>query len=421
MELYWISFFLTTLFLGRIKAEDDEATIKERVLKDYEENMPPILYARNEHDTYTVLSVFRVQGIDEVKGEFVFEGIIHFLWTDERLTWESENIKGIRVASHQIWTPFIRILNKVAKPEITLRPLPIIFQGGVWWGPRGVFRTACIPNLKYFPFDQHVCEVEIVSVSEEGDLLQMNYTELYVTHTTYVRRNFVIKNPLWNVLSVTSSKARMKVDVGIVSDVGVFTFQIQRSMPLIALGILTPSLMSVVLLLVTFWMKQGTVPRTAINTTSLLVSAGNLFTISRIIPVHGTVTPIIVEYVASVLFLSMLSSLQAVNVSLLARYTKQPSIPFLTLMEKLPKWALIMLALVPRTQETVDETFLFSELSEIDQGNMFNIGDQSTENNEMVLTLEYPWEKYILFLDRLLFYVFGIIILLLIISVMFTE
>ncbi|GFR20009.1 acetylcholine receptor subunit delta [Trichonephila clavata] len=341
MELYWISFFLTTLFLGRIKAEDDEATIKERVLKDYEENMPPILYARNEHDTYTVLSVFRVQGIDEVKGEFVFEGIIHFLWTDERLTWESENIKGIRVASHQIWTPFIRILNKVAKPEITLRPLPIIFQGGVWWGPRGVFRTACIPNLKYFPFDQHVCEVEIVSVSEEGDLLQMNYTELYVTHTTYVRRNFVIKNPLWNVLSVTSSKARMKVDV--------------------------------------------------------------------------------VEYVASVLFLSMLSSLQAVNVSLLARYTKQPSIPFLTLMEKLPKWALIMLALVPRTQETVDETFLFSELSEIDQGNMFNIGDQSTENNEMVLTLEYPWEKYILFLDRLLFYVFGIIILLLIISVMFTE
>ncbi|GFW54145.1 DDE_3 domain-containing protein [Trichonephila clavipes] len=47
----------------RIKAEDDEATIKERVLKDYDETMPPILYALKEHDTYTVLSVFRVQGI----------------------------------------------------------------------------------------------------------------------------------------------------------------------------------------------------------------------------------------------------------------------------------------------------------------------------------------------------------------------
>ncbi|GFY60008.1 acetylcholine receptor subunit delta [Trichonephila inaurata madagascariensis] len=403
----------TTLFLGRIKAEDDEATIKERVLKDYDETMPPILYARKEHDTYTVLSVFRVQGIDEVKGEFVFEGIIHFLWTDERLTWESENIKGIRVASYQIWTPFIRILNKVAKPKITLRPPPIIFQGGVWWGPRGVFRTACIPNLKYFPFDEHICEVEIVSVSEEGDLLQMNYSELSVTHTTYVRRNFIIENPLWNVLSVTSSKTRMEVDVGIVSDVGVFTFQIQRSMPLIVLGILTPSLMSVVLLLVTFWMKQGTVPRTAINTTSLLVSAGNLLAISRIIPVHGSVTPIIVEYVTSVLVLSLLSSLQAVNGSLLARYTKQP--PFLTWMGKLPKWAFLMLALVPPTEENVDETYLFSELSEIDQGHT------STENNEMALPLEYPWEKHILFLDRLLFYVFGIVILLLIISVMLTE
>ncbi|PRD25529.1 UNVERIFIED_CONTAM: hypothetical protein NCL1_40654 [Trichonephila clavipes] len=184
-------------------------------------------------------------------------------------------------------------------------------------------------------------------------------------------------------------------------------------MPLIVLGLLTPSLMSAVLLLVTFWMKPGTVPRTAINTTSLLVSAGNLFAISRIIPVHGSVTPLIVEYVTSVLVLSLLSSLQAVNGSLLARYTQQP--PFLTWMEKLPKWAFIMLALVPPTEENVDETYLFSQLSEIDQGHT------STENNEMALTLEYPSEKHILFLDRLLFYVFGIVILLLIISVMLTE
>ncbi|GFW54149.1 acetylcholine receptor subunit delta [Trichonephila clavipes] len=145
------------------------------LLEPYDDNRVPVWRPRGER----LNPAFALQRhtaptagvMDEVKGEFVFEGIIHFLWTDERLTWESENITGIRVASYQIWTPFIRILNKVAKPEITLRPPPIIFQGGVWWGPRGVFRTACIPNLKYFPFDEHICEVEIVSVSEEVIIL----------------------------------------------------------------------------------------------------------------------------------------------------------------------------------------------------------------------------------------------------------
>ncbi|GFT24095.1 acetylcholine receptor subunit delta [Nephila pilipes] len=408
---------------GRVKGEEDEFTIKQRILKDYDTTVPPVLFSKKDHDTYTVLTVFRVQGIEEVKGEFVFEGITHFVWKDERLAWESENIKIIRVSSEQIWTPHIRILNRVAKPEITLNPPPVIFQGGVWWGPRGVFRTACIPNLKYFPFDKHDCEVEIVAVSTEGDLLQANYSAPTVTHSTYVRKDFLMKNNLWKVLSVEPSKTRMEVDVGIMSDVGLFKFQIQRSMPIIALSILTPSLMSVFLLLSTFWMQQGTVTRTAINTTSLLVSAGNLFTISKIIPVNGAVTPIIVEYVTSVLVLSLLSSLQAVTVSLLARYRKQPPVPFLTLIERIPKWALIMLALVPRTEENraIDETFLFSELSEIDQTNVANNSNQTVENDEIDVSFERQWEKRILLLDRILFYVFGIVILLLIFSVIITE
>ncbi|GIY20588.1 acetylcholine receptor subunit delta [Caerostris darwini] len=301
---------------------------------------------------------------------------------------------------------------------MTVKPLPFIIRGGVWWSPRWVFRTTCIPNLKYFPFDKHSCEVIIVSVSEEGDLLQTNYSTT-IQHATYVRTNHLKENNLWSLLSAKSSKTRMEIDEGIMSDVGIFEFEFERTMPMVALAVLTPSLVSVVLLLATFWMGTGNVTRSAVNASSILVSAGNLFTLGEILPVTGAVTPMIVEYIASVLVFSTFSLLQDVLMSLLASCRKQPPISFTTVLEKLPKWALLMLALAPPTSGSLiaNETFSFSELSETNRTESNDTGDDSAT----AIQLKHPWEKHILLMDRLMFYLLGFLILLLILSILITE
>ncbi|CAL1291078.1 unnamed protein product [Larinioides sclopetarius] len=415
MELCSIFFFVyayvtwqLTFILELVKAEENETTIKQRLLKDYDRSMTPVLYAKSEQVSYIAMMVFRTLGLG---------------WDDHRLTWENENVKIIRVSSGEIWMPHLKVLNRVSETELTLDPHPIVFSGFVWWAPRWVFRTACIPNMKYFPFDKHTCEIRIVSVSEEGDLLQMNYSTTDLKHGAYLITYFLMENNLWKLLSAKCESQRMIVDPDVESAVGVFTFVIERTMPLIALAILTPSLVSVLLLLTTFWMEGGNIIRTAVSCTSILVSAGNLFTISRILPVTGAVTPAIVEYVTSVLVLCMLSSLQAIAMSVLTRCRKQPPISYTTILEKFPKWALMMLALVPKPDEdiNVDETFLFSDLSGTDQRNIPQSEDKKQENNTKILKLQYPWEKHILLFDRLLFYLFTIVILLLIMSVIITE
>ncbi|XP_055929613.1 acetylcholine receptor subunit beta-like isoform X1 [Argiope bruennichi] len=430
MELCNICFFVyiyvtwqLAFILGLVSADENETEIRQKVLKDYDRSITPILYARSEHKSYIAMNVFRIQGLDEVKGEFILEGVTHVAWSDDRLIWENGSVKFIRVSSDEIWIPHLKVLNRVSENEMTLDPLPIVFNGGVWWAPRWVFRTACIPNMKYFPFDRHTCEIRIVSVSEEGDLLQMNYSTTDLKHKAYVLTNFLIENNLWKLLSAKSESKRMVVDVDIVSDVGVFILVIERSMPLIALAVLTPSLVSVIILLTTFWMEAGCLIRAGINFTSILVSAGNLFTISRILPVTGAVTPAIVEYVSSVLILCMLSSFQAIAMSFLTRCKKQPPISYTTISEKFPNWALMMLALVPRSEETaiVDETFLFSDLTGRDQRSNLQTEDRKEENDTKIIKLHYPWEKHILLWERLLFYLFIIVILLLIVSVIITE
>ncbi|GIY96604.1 acetylcholine receptor subunit delta [Caerostris extrusa] len=174
----------------------------------------------------------------------------------------------------------------------------------------GCFEPLAFRTSNISPSTNTRAEVIIVSVSEEGDLLQTNYSTT-IQHATYVRTNHLKENNLWSLLSAKSSKTRMEIDDGIMSDVGIFAFEFERTMPMVALAVLTPSLYLL-----------GT------------------FTLGEILPVTGAVTPIIVEYIASVLVLSTFSLLQDVLMSLLASCRKQPPISFTTVLEKFPKWAL---------------------------------------------------------------------------------
>ncbi|CAL1291079.1 unnamed protein product [Larinioides sclopetarius] len=119
MELCSIFFFVyayvtwqLTFILELVKAEENETTIKQRLLKDYDRSMTPVLYAKSEQVSYIAMMVFRTLGLDEVKGEFILEGVTHIGWDDHRLTWENENVKIIRVSSGEIWMPHLKVLNR---------------------------------------------------------------------------------------------------------------------------------------------------------------------------------------------------------------------------------------------------------------------------------------------------------------------
>ncbi|KFM65220.1 Neuronal acetylcholine receptor subunit beta-3, partial [Stegodyphus mimosarum] len=345
---------------------DTAASIRERILKDYDKSLSPVIYSSVRHYTYISIHVFRVRGLDEVKGELILEAPIVLAWTDDRLTWESDTVRSLRIPSDNIWVPSLNILNRIEPNEVTNDPLPRVLPGGVCWHPRYVLRTSCIPNLKYYPFDVQTCDVVILSVSYEGDLLQTNYSMPVLINNAALRTERIVENLHWQIVSADVIQENRKIDYDTESEVGIFRFQIQRSMPLIALGILTPSMVSVVLLLTTFWMKAGNNIRTSISTTSMLVSSWSLFTIGRMLPISGSTTPIIVEYVTMSLILSLIASLQTVSMSVLSRCLKAPPVAYATIISKIPNWSLVLLGLRPETDSNInlDQAFLFSELAD---------------------------------------------------------
>ncbi|XP_035216257.1 acetylcholine receptor subunit beta-type acr-3-like [Stegodyphus dumicola] len=421
--LYSGSLCIVTITRVTATAEiDTAASIRQRVLKDYDKTLSPAIYS-SVHYTYIGINVLRVRGLDEVKGELILEAPIVLAWTDERLTWESDTVKSLRIPSEDIWVPSLNILNRIEPNEVTNDPLPRVLPGGVWWVPRYVLRTSCIPNLKYYPFDAQICDVVIVSVSHEGDLLEINYSKPILFNNAEVRTESSAENLHWQIISADVIQENRKIDYDTESEVGIFRLKIQRSMPLVALGILTPSMVSVVLLLTTFWMKAGNSTRTSISTTSMLVCSWSLFTIGRMLPISGSTTPIIVEYVTMSLILSLIASLQTVSMSVLSRCLKTPPVAYATIISKIPNWSLVLLGLRPEPDSNInlDQAFLFSELADSEGKNSKETEDVNNSTSEQTAKVKCLWEKHIMFFDRVGFYVFGIIILLLITSVMSTE
>lgn len=124
-----------------------------------------------------------------------------------------------------------------------------------------------------------------------------------------------------------------------------------------------------------------------------------------------------VEYITCALILALISSLHSILVSVLSRCRTQPPVSYATIIQKLPKWTLIILALSHEKALAGHQSFLFSELVESD-----NAQTSEVDRNPIGKTSSGgPWAKHVVLLDRVMFYLFGLVLCLLIVSILFTE
>lgn len=123
----------------------------------------------------------------------------------------------------------------------------------------------------------------------------------------------------------------------------------------------------------------------------------------------------VVEYITCALILSMLSTLHSIIIAVLSRSTTQPPLSYTSLVQKIPRWILIILVL--DTHQTAGQSFTFSELVESDSA---QTSETTWEDSEKVNSHQ-PWKKHVVLFDRAAFYLFGLVTCLLIVSILFTE
>ncbi|KAM3185443.1 hypothetical protein ACTXT7_006333 [Hymenolepis weldensis] len=114
-------------------------------------------------------------------------------WYDYRLVWnpsEYAGIESINIAIHKLWKPEIVVLNKYIKVifmfttllsvdgefEATFKPNVVLQSDGhVLWIPPIIYKTSCEIDVKYFPFDEQTCRIDLGSWIYTKDEVELQF------------------------------------------------------------------------------------------------------------------------------------------------------------------------------------------------------------------------------------------------------
>ncbi|XP_018495903.1 acetylcholine receptor subunit alpha-like 1 [Galendromus occidentalis] len=101
-------------------------------------------------------------------------------WSDHKLRWDPAEYGGVTelyVPAEQIWLPDIVLYNNAdGNYEVTIMTKAIIKnEGTVIWNPPAIYKSSCLMDVQYFPFDQQLCSMKFGSWTYDGFMVDLKH------------------------------------------------------------------------------------------------------------------------------------------------------------------------------------------------------------------------------------------------------
>ncbi|XP_042208191.1 acetylcholine receptor subunit alpha-L1-like [Homarus americanus] len=103
-------------------------------------------------------------------------------WSDHKFQWDPEEYGGVMelyVPSEIIWLPDIVLYNNADGEYIitTMTKAVLHHNGIVTWSPPAIFKSSCVIDVRYFPFDQQDCFMKFGSWTYDGYQIDLKHLD----------------------------------------------------------------------------------------------------------------------------------------------------------------------------------------------------------------------------------------------------
>lgn len=295
---------LVPFLIVSLKAESDLTRLRQKILKDYNVDLRPVI---DDNDTTTVRLAYYIKHIlqlDEKSETLTTQGIIAVSWTDQHLVWnptEFGNTTRINLGDHEIWQPDIFLFYSAGKNSLdqgrdTL--LTVLSNGRVVWYPEANYDVPCQTDYKYFPYDQHKCELEFGSWSHDGDSLHL------ITREDFKMEFDKVTGSEWKLVAYTYNTTMYYMATQYPYNTINLTLWIQRTSSLYKATSAVPVVASAIFTLAGFWMELYGNSRYLIGITNFVLMSLHLINLGTTIPA-GRNVPLLVQFSATVVCLSV--------------------------------------------------------------------------------------------------------------------
>ncbi|KAH9395381.1 Glycine receptor subunit alpha-3 [Tyrophagus putrescentiae] len=278
--LFLALFLLGYLELGKSQKRFREATKKiiDDLFASYDKRIRPNGANETDYKSKPVkvqvnMLVRNIQEIDDVANQYKLQLTFRQKWTDDRLKFNSFNgqIKYINLVNghYQIWKPDTFFKNEreghfhnMLTPNQLVRVYP---DGTVLYSVRVSLVLFCPMNLRYYPADRQVCQIELANgfTAEDVEYLWNENDPVLVTTDLYLPRFTLTKYGTDYCTSTTGTGKYSCLRV---------SFFLKREISYYLMTIYIPCLMLVLVSWVGFWIdiKKDLTVRTIIVLSSLL-------------------------------------------------------------------------------------------------------------------------------------------------------
>ncbi|XP_054710852.1 LOW QUALITY PROTEIN: acetylcholine receptor subunit alpha-like [Uloborus diversus] len=101
-------------------------------------------------------------------------------WNDYKMRWDPDDYGGVtklHVPAELIWLPDIVLYNNAdGNYEVTIMTKAILHSDGmVDWKPPAIYKSSCLMDVEYFPFDEQTCFMKFGSWTYDGYTVDLKH------------------------------------------------------------------------------------------------------------------------------------------------------------------------------------------------------------------------------------------------------
>ncbi|CAP30163.2 Protein CBR-ACR-3 [Caenorhabditis briggsae] len=301
---WWFRFSITIILVPVILTYPNSA--EERLLSyifdGYNSLIRPVLNASSPPiEVFFSLAFVLLINVDE-KNQIMQTNVWPTMkWNDYQMQWdprEFDGIKTIRVPPDKVWLPDIVLFNNADGNYLVSFYSNVVVEhtGDMLWVPPAVYKSSCLIDVEFFPFDEQVCSLTFGSWTFRKDELQLSY----LSGKRHVELNDYLPSGVWDLMDAPGLLIDERSKIS-------YQIKIRRKALFYTVILIMPTVLMAFLSMMVFYLPAESSEKITLAISILLALVVFLLVVSKILPPTSSTIPLMAKYLLMTFIMNMIT------------------------------------------------------------------------------------------------------------------